>query len=72
LTSKDSEDAQNVAEHIIDEIRRVGADKIIQVVTDTCSVMKAAWKIIEKEFPHYVSTRDYFVNICIPLLLIQP
>jgi hypothetical protein len=52
LTSKDSEDAQKVAEHIIDEIRRVGADKIIQVVTDTCSVMRGRLeKIIEKQLP---------------------
>ena len=50
LEAADSENAERVAELIIDEIKRVGKYTIIQVVTDTCSVMKAAWKIIENEF----------------------
>ena len=56
LTSDDSEDATKVAKLICDEIKLVGKLDIIQVVTDTCSVMKAAWKIIEKEFPWITCT----------------
>eukprot|EP00966_Prymnesium_polylepis_P292618 6757838-Prymnesium_polylepis.2 len=38
------------------QIRHVGELKVVQVVTDTCSVMKAAWKLIEKEFPWITCT----------------
>eukprot|EP00966_Prymnesium_polylepis_P305402 7057197-Prymnesium_polylepis.1 len=48
LSSSDHEDAKAVAELICAEIDRQGAGMIVQVVTDTCSVMKAAWKIIEE------------------------
>eukprot|EP00966_Prymnesium_polylepis_P149125 3445494-Prymnesium_polylepis.1 len=50
LKSDDSENADRVAELICAEIEAVGKHSIVQVVTDTCSVMKAAWKIIEKKF----------------------
>ena len=33
------------------EIEHVGALSVVQVVTDTCSVMKAAWKLIEAKYP---------------------
>ena len=56
LTSEDSENADKVAELICDEIENVGALSIVQVVTDTCSVMKAAWKVIEKKFPWITCT----------------
>ena len=56
LSSEDSEDASRVAQLIIDQIYRVGCLTIVQVVTDTCSVMKAAWKLIEKEFPWITCT----------------
>lgn len=56
LTSDDSEDATAVARLISDEIERVGATNVIQVVTDTCSVMKSAWKIIEKHYPWITCT----------------
>ena len=56
LTSADSEDAVHVAQLIIDEIERVGPHLIVQVVTDTCSVMKKAWKLIEKKFPWITCT----------------
>jgi hypothetical protein len=56
LKSDDSENADRVAELICAEIETVGKYSIIQVVTDTCSVMKAAWKIIEKKFPWITCT----------------
>ena len=46
LTSEDSENAAKVAQLICAEIVRQGPLNIVQVVTDTCAVMKAAWKII--------------------------
>ena len=45
-----------VADLICNEIEAAGALKIIQVVTDTYSVMKAAWKIIENKFPWITCT----------------
>ena len=56
LSSTDSEDAKRVAELIIAEIEQVGPTLVIQVVTDTCSVMKAAWKLIEEKFPWITCT----------------
>lgn len=56
LTSEDSEDAQRVADLICAEIEKVGKLNIIQVVTDTCSVMKSAWKKIEAKFPWITCT----------------
>ena len=67
LKSDDSENAGRVAELICAEIEAVGKYSIVQVVTDTCSVMKAAWKIIEAKFlwitctccgPHVLSLRQ--------------
>ena len=56
LKSDDSENADRVADLICAEIEAVGKHMIIQVVTDTCSVMKAAWKIIEAKFPWITCT----------------
>jgi hypothetical protein len=56
LTSEDHEDATAVAQLIIKEIEHVGPTNVVQVVTDTCSVMKAAWKIIEEKFPWITCT----------------
>eukprot|EP00966_Prymnesium_polylepis_P086055 1991594-Prymnesium_polylepis.2 len=56
LGSDDHEDAKAVAKIIIDEIMTIGCLNVIQVVTDTCSVVKAAWKIIEEEFPWITCT----------------
>jgi predicted nucleic acid-binding Zn-ribbon protein len=56
LTSSDSEDATHVAKLICDAIETQGALSIVQVVTDTCSVMKSAWKIVEEKFPWITCT----------------
>lgn len=50
LTSFEHEDAATVAKLIIEAIDRAGPLNVIQVVTDTCSVMRAAWKIIESRY----------------------
>lgn len=56
LTSNDSEKAEDIAKIISDEIKSVGALNVVQVVTDTCTVMKAAWKLLEAEFPWITCT----------------
>ena len=56
LMSEDSEDATAVAKLLNDHIYRIGPTTVVQVVTDTCSVMKAAWVIIQKEFPWITCT----------------
>lgn len=56
LTSEDKEDATKVAKLISDEILRVGPLNVIQVVTDTCAVMKSAWKIVEAKYPWVTCT----------------
>lgn len=50
LCADDAEDAQLVADLVIQCIRKVGELSIIQFVSDTCSVMKAAWRKLEAEF----------------------
>ena len=56
LGSKDHEDAVSVANLLIGAIERQGPFSVVQLVTDTCSVMKAAWKIVEKKFPWITCT----------------
>ena len=53
-----------MANLFIDEIRKVGPLTIVQVVTDTCAVMKAAWKKVEVAFPWITCT------CCAPHVLI--
>mmetsp|Transcript_25022 Transcript_25022/g.60444 ORF Transcript_25022/g.60444 Transcript_25022/m.60444 type:complete len:672 (-) Transcript_25022:220-2235(-) len=56
LTSEHSEDAAFIAKLIGDQIDRIGATSVIQVVTDTCAVMKRAWKILESRYPWITCT----------------
>ncbi|KAL1528254.1 hypothetical protein AB1Y20_009612 [Prymnesium parvum] len=56
LAAGQREDAVAVARLIEDEIERVGPLSVVQVVTDTCSTMKAAWKIIERHYPWITCT----------------
>lgn len=56
LTSKDSEDAKAVCDIISSEIERAGKYNIVQVCTDTCSTMKAAWRLIESRYPWITCT----------------
>ena len=37
-------------------MERNGRFAFVQIVTDTCSVMKAAWKLLQKEFPWRTAT----------------
>jgi hypothetical protein len=46
----ETKDAAYIAEQLIDCIREVGADSVIQVVTDSAVVCKAAGRLVEQEF----------------------
>jgi hypothetical protein len=49
-TGGETKDAVYIAEQLIDCIREVGADNVIQVVTDSAAICKAASKLVEQEF----------------------
>lgn len=52
LTSEVCEDADSVSNFLIESIDRLGdGAAVVQVCTDTCAVMKAAWKSVEKQRP---------------------
>eukprot|EP00967_Tisochrysis_lutea_P103908 scaffold157243_cov49-Tisochrysis_lutea.AAC.1 len=56
VASSDSENANFLAELLRQTIERHGRLCFVQVVTDTCSVMKAAWKILENHYPWLTAT----------------
>jgi predicted transcriptional regulator len=56
LTDEDGESADFVAELLRQCIERNGRFACVQVVTDTCSVMKAAWKLLQVEYPWLTAT----------------
>jgi hypothetical protein len=49
-TGGETKDATYIAGQLIDCIREVGADNVIQVVTDSAAVCKAAGRLVEQEF----------------------
>jgi len=49
-TGGETKDIAYIAGQLIDCIREVGADSIIQVVTDSAAVCKAADRLVEQEF----------------------
>lgn len=56
LSSSDHEDAATIAELLSEFIIRTGKLSIVQICTDTCSVMQAAWKIVCARFPWITAT----------------
>jgi hypothetical protein len=50
-TCGEVKDAAFIAARITEAIHEVGAENVIQVVTDSAAVCKAAGKIIEQSFP---------------------
>jgi hypothetical protein len=56
LSSDDGESADFVAELLRQCMERNGPFAFVQIVTDTCSVMKAAWKLLQREYPWLVTT----------------
>lgn len=56
LDSNDHENADQVAEFLRQFIERTGRLGVVQIVTDTCSVMKAAWKVLENHYKWLTAT----------------
>lgn len=56
LRSTDHEDAVSVATFLSDFIERSGRVSVIQICTDTCSVMQAAWAIVCRKYPWVTAT----------------
>ena len=56
LNSDDSESSQFVAELFRQRMCKIGPLAFIQVCTDTCSVMQAAWALLKKAFPWLTAT----------------
>lgn len=56
LKSHDHEDAPFIAEVFSAVIDTTGPLAIVQVCTDTCSTMKAAWRILERKYPWISAT----------------
>eukprot|EP00965_Chrysotila_dentata_P236241 6201208-Pleurochrysis_carterae.AAC.2 len=51
LLSGDHEDAELVADIIMAGMKSAGALNVVQVFTNTCSVMRAAWRLVEEQYP---------------------
>jgi hypothetical protein len=49
-TGGERKDATYIAGQLIDYIREVGADSVIQVVTDSATICKASSRLVEQEF----------------------
>lgn len=57
LTADMHENADSVANFIIEAIDRLSPPAcVMHVVTDTCSTMKAAWRVVEKKRPWVTTT----------------
>ncbi|KAE8740028.1 hypothetical protein FOCC_FOCC014473 [Frankliniella occidentalis] len=48
----ESETSEYVSTELIKVIEKVGSEKVNGICTDNASVMKKAWQIIEKKYPH--------------------
>ena len=49
-TSGMTKNGEYVANLMIQDIYEIGCTKVVCVVTDTCSTMRKAWKLVEQEF----------------------
>eukprot|EP00966_Prymnesium_polylepis_P321600 7377905-Prymnesium_polylepis.1 len=50
-TSTKTKSAEYCAALMIEDIYAYGAEKVIMIVTDTCSTMQKCWQIVQDEFP---------------------
>jgi len=66
-TGGETKDVAYIAGQLIDCIREVGADNVIQVVTDSAAVCKAAGMLVEQEFSWIMGTSC--TPHCLDLLL---
>eukprot|EP00967_Tisochrysis_lutea_P154693 scaffold307790_cov28-Tisochrysis_lutea.AAC.1 len=56
VASSDSENSEFIVEMMRQRIEKHGRLNFVQVVTDTCSTMKAAWRILEKHYKWLTAT----------------
>jgi hypothetical protein len=58
LSSRTHEDSASIANFLIEAVDRLEPPvaTVIHVVTDTCSTMKGAWRIVERERPWVSAT----------------
>jgi len=66
-SSEESHTAEWIADKIIQQMEIIGVNKFSAVITDTASVMKAAWKIIEKNHSNIVclGCNSHIMNLLI-------
>ena len=62
LASDNHEDAKAVAELLINFSIRIGWLSVVQVCTDTCAVMQAAWRIVIVRMPWETATCCFRVH----------
>jgi hypothetical protein len=70
-SGEESHTAVWVAEKIIQQMNIIGVDKFSAVITDTASVMKAAWRIIEEKYPSIIclGCNSHILNLLISDIL---
>ncbi|GBC16120.2 zinc finger BED domain-containing protein 1-like [Rhizophagus irregularis DAOM 181602=DAOM 197198] len=70
-SGEESHTAKWVADEIIKQMEIVGINKFSAVITDTASVMKAAWRIIEDSYPSIVclGCNSHVMNLLISDIL---
>ena len=66
-TSGEVKDSAYIAEKFGEQIEKVGADKVVQIITDSASNCVAARKLIAKKYPH--TTCAPCAAHCVDLLL---
>ena len=66
-SGEESHTAEWIADKIIQQMEIIGVNKFSAVITDTASVMKAAWKIIEKNHSNIVclGCNSHIMNLLI-------
>ena len=64
-SGEESHTAKWIADKIIEQMNNVGIDKFSAVITDTASVMKAAWRIIEDKYPNIIclGCNSHIINL---------
>ncbi|CAB5395384.1 unnamed protein product [Rhizophagus irregularis] len=67
FSGEESHTGEWIANQITQQMEIIGAQKFSSVITDTASVMKAAWKRIEEKYSHIVclGCNSHIINLLI-------
>ncbi|CAB4460063.1 unnamed protein product [Rhizophagus irregularis] len=67
FSGEESHTGEWIANQITQQMEIIGAQKFFSVITDTASVMKAAWKRIEEKYSHIVclGCNSHIINLLI-------